>query len=97
MWMACGILSMLAITKLSAQQAPTTGYAPVNGLRMYYEVHGRGEPVVLLHGAFMPITVRVVNDRDYAAWLEQAKKKFADKPSAEDGIAVAAKDAPNAQ
>ena len=47
MWMACGILSMLAITKLSAQQAPTTGYAPVNGLRMYYEVHGRGEPVVL--------------------------------------------------
>jgi cytochrome c oxidase subunit II len=27
--------------------------------------------------AFMPIAVRVVNDRDYAAWLEQAKKKFA--------------------
>jgi cytochrome c oxidase subunit 2 len=47
--------------------------------------------------AFMPITVRVVNDRDYAAWLDQAKKKFAYKPSAEDGIAVAAKDAPNAQ
>ncbi len=46
----------LAITDLSAQQSPTTGYAPVNGLRMYYEVHGRGEPVVLLHGAFMTIT-----------------------------------------
>jgi cytochrome c oxidase subunit 2 len=27
--------------------------------------------------AFMPIAVRVVNDRDYAAWLEQAKQKFA--------------------
>lgn len=27
--------------------------------------------------AYMPIAVRVVNDRDYAAWLEQAKKKFA--------------------
>jgi cytochrome c oxidase subunit 2 len=27
--------------------------------------------------AFMPIAVRVVSDKDYAAWLEQAKKKFA--------------------
>ena len=25
----------------------------------------------------MPIAVRVVNERDYAAWLEQAKKKYA--------------------
>jgi pimeloyl-ACP methyl ester carboxylesterase len=29
-----------------------TGYAPVNGLRMYYEIHGTGEPLVLLHGGF---------------------------------------------
>ena len=28
------------------------GYAEVNGLRMYYEVHGTGRPLVLLHGAF---------------------------------------------
>lgn len=27
--------------------------------------------------AFMPIAVRVVNDRDFAAWVEQAQKKFA--------------------
>lgn len=47
--------------------------------------------------AYMPITVRVVNDRDYASWLDQAKKKFAYQPSSEDGVAVAAKDAPNAQ
>ena len=26
------------------------GYAPVNGLRLYYEIHGAGEPLVLLHG-----------------------------------------------
>ena len=32
-----------------------TGYAPVNGLNMYYEVHGRGEPLILLHGAYMTI------------------------------------------
>src|SRR3984957_6090364 len=50
-------LSMtLVMTAVSAQQKPTTGYAPVNGLKMYYEVHGSGQPVVLLHGAFMTIT-----------------------------------------
>jgi cytochrome c oxidase subunit 2 len=27
--------------------------------------------------AYMPIAVRVVNERDYAAWLDQAKRKFA--------------------
>lgn len=27
-----------------------TGYAPVNGLTMYYEIHGAGKPLVLLHG-----------------------------------------------
>jgi pimeloyl-ACP methyl ester carboxylesterase len=35
--------------------ATRTGYAPVNGLRMYYEVYGTGRPVVLLHGAFTGI------------------------------------------
>ena len=46
----------LVTTDASAQQKPTTGYGPVNGINMYYEVHGSGEPVVLLHGAFMTIT-----------------------------------------
>ena len=27
--------------------------------------------------AYMPIAVRVVSDKDYAAWLDQAKKKYA--------------------
>jgi pimeloyl-ACP methyl ester carboxylesterase len=27
-------------------------YAPVNGLSLYYEVHGTGKPLVLLHGGF---------------------------------------------
>jgi pimeloyl-ACP methyl ester carboxylesterase len=30
-------------------------YAEVNGLNMYYEVHGTGQPLVLLHGANMTI------------------------------------------
>jgi pimeloyl-ACP methyl ester carboxylesterase len=32
-----------------------SGYAPVNGLEMYYEIHGTGQPLVLLHGAFSAI------------------------------------------
>ncbi|MCL5108955.1 MAG: alpha/beta hydrolase [Chloroflexi bacterium] len=31
--------------------APRTGYAPVNGLEMYYEIHGAGRPLVLLNGS----------------------------------------------
>lgn len=34
---------------------PQTGYAPVNGLKMYYEIHGTGKPLVLLHGGLMTI------------------------------------------
>jgi hypothetical protein len=30
-------------------------YASVNGLRLYYEIHGAGEPLVLLHGGVMEI------------------------------------------
>jgi pimeloyl-ACP methyl ester carboxylesterase len=32
-----------------------TGYAPVNGLNLYYEIHGTGQPLILLHGAFSAI------------------------------------------
>ena len=34
---------------------PRTGYGPVNGLNMYYEIHGTGPPMVVLHGAYMTI------------------------------------------
>ncbi len=58
----------LVTTDVSAQQKPTTGYAPVNGLKMYYEVHGSGDPVVLLHGAFMTIT------NNWAGWIGELSK-----------------------
>lgn len=32
------------------QRTDTSGYAPVNGIRMYYEIHGIGKPLVLIHG-----------------------------------------------
>ncbi|MGZ3622900.1 MAG: alpha/beta fold hydrolase [Ktedonobacteraceae bacterium] len=31
------------------------GYATVNGLNIYYEIHGSGEPLVLLPGGFMTV------------------------------------------
>src|SRR5712691_3852441 len=30
-------------------------YAPTNGLQLYYETHGTGRPLVLLHGGLMTI------------------------------------------
>ena len=66
------VMTMLLTTVLSGvvfgQQKPTTGYAPVNGLKMYYEIHGSGEPVVLLHGAFMAIS------GDWNDWIAELSK-----------------------
>jgi len=62
------LLMMLVPAVVSAQQKPTTDYAPVNGLKMYYEVHGSGEPVVLLHGAFMTIT------NNWTGWIDELAK-----------------------
>ena len=68
------LLMTLVTTDVSAQQKPTTGYAPVNGVKMYYEVHGKGEPVVLLHGAFMTITN---NWTDWIGELSKTRKVIA--------------------
>ncbi len=48
-----GILGAPALGSAQALKttAPKTGYAPVNGLKMYYEIHGTGSPLVLIHGA----------------------------------------------
>jgi pimeloyl-ACP methyl ester carboxylesterase len=62
------LLTMLLPAAAAAQQKPTTGYAPVNGLKMYYEVQGSGDPVVLLHGAFMTIT------NNWTGWIDELSK-----------------------
>ncbi len=45
---------MIENTSLVAIKAdsmsPKTGYSDVNGLKMYYEIYGEGEPLVLIHG-----------------------------------------------
>jgi pimeloyl-ACP methyl ester carboxylesterase len=41
--------------EMSNNSPAQTGYVPVSGLNMYYEIHGSGQPLVLLHGAFSAI------------------------------------------
>lgn len=58
------LLKLLAIAILMSATIPsnaqvikpvTSGYAPANGINVYYEVFGQGEPVILLHGAYHTI------------------------------------------
>ena len=34
----------------SFMRRPSSEYADINGLHLYYEVHGEGQPIILLHG-----------------------------------------------
>ena len=43
-------------TSARAPLAPVSaGYADVNGIKLYHEIYGQGEPLVLLHGGLMTI------------------------------------------
>src|SRR5262249_17191089 len=59
-------------------------YASVNGLNMYYEIHGTGRPLVLLHGAYMTIDglgrilASVAETRQVIAVEQQAHGRTAD-------------------
>lgn len=74
---------------------PTNGYAEVNGLRMYYEVHGTGRPLVMLHGAYMtvdtigPILPRLAETRRVIAAEMQGHGRTADvdRPITYEGMA----------
>jgi pimeloyl-ACP methyl ester carboxylesterase len=47
------VLDDSTLSDTLANAVGTNGrYANVNGLKMYYEIHGRGKPLVLIHGAF---------------------------------------------
>ena len=48
---------MTTASQSNAQQIKpaNSGYAPANGIKVYYEVYGEGKPIVLLHGAFYTI------------------------------------------
>jgi pimeloyl-ACP methyl ester carboxylesterase len=52
---ALSLWLMLTIVVV-AQNEAKGNYAEVNGLKMYYEIHGAGQPLVVLHGAYMTIS-----------------------------------------
>jgi cytochrome c oxidase subunit 2 len=51
--------------------------------------HGQCSELCGKDHAFMPIVVRVVSDKDYTAWVEQAKKKYATNGSRPTSVAAA--------
>lgn len=72
------VLAILAApTKILAQsgeedtmsQAVESGYVSVTGVELYYEIHGEGAPLVLLHGGVNPSAV-------YGAPLAEMAKNF---------------------
>ncbi len=54
---AAALLTTTAAVLATPMQDGKGKYAEVNGLKMYYEIHGTGTPLVLLHGAFGWATV----------------------------------------
>lgn len=47
-----------------------SGYSDVNGIKMYYEIHGKGEPLVLIHGGGSTI------ETSFGRFLPLASKHF---------------------
>ena len=83
------LLLLIAILITIAIESRAQGkYAEVNGLRVYYEMHGSGEPLVLLHGGGSTIETsfgRVIplfaKTRRVVAIERQAHGRTADRSS----------------
>jgi pimeloyl-ACP methyl ester carboxylesterase len=59
LFLTAATLSLITLTGAVAQDDAAnsiqSGYASVNGLEMYYEISGAGEPLVVIHGAYQSI------------------------------------------
>lgn len=82
-------LSLFTVHTMTSAASTRTGYAPVNGLRMYFEVHGPAQtaqpPLVLLHGggdtidtSFGPILPLLARTRRIIAFEQQGYGRTAD-------------------
>jgi pimeloyl-ACP methyl ester carboxylesterase len=80
---------LMAVSALAFAQADTTpagkfGYAPVDGLEMYFEMQGSGKPLILLHGGlgstdmFREILPSLAKNRRVIALDLQAHGRTAD-------------------
>jgi pimeloyl-ACP methyl ester carboxylesterase len=97
---AAGALAVL--TCAEAVPAPASeaahAYAEVNGLHMYYEIHGRGRPILLLHGgiaddSFWSKTIPALEkDHEIIAPEQMGHGHTADLPSRKFSYAQMAED-----
>jgi pimeloyl-ACP methyl ester carboxylesterase len=76
--------SALVLAQARTPTATKSGYAPVNGLKLYYEIHGAGQPLILLHGGlgstemFGDVLVQLAFARQVIAVDLQAHGRTAD-------------------
>lgn len=63
------ILIILGLLICIQTQAQEGNYMDVNGVKIYYEVHGEGEPLVLLHGFTM-------SHEMWSWWIEDLIKDY---------------------
>ena len=85
------IVATAALTTMTFGKTSITGYAPVNGLRLYYEIHGAAHPakppLVLLHGggdtietSFRHALAELAQGRQVIAFEQQGFGHTADIP-----------------
>lgn len=67
------LLALPSQGEAQARRAQRSGYVPANGVNYYYEIHGRGQPLLLLHGGlgsidmFGPILPLLAKERQVIA------------------------------
>jgi pimeloyl-ACP methyl ester carboxylesterase len=71
---ACAVLPAVAHAQEGRASAPArSGYVEANGVKYYYEIHGQGEPLLLLHGGlgsigmFAPVLPALAAGREVIA------------------------------
>jgi pimeloyl-ACP methyl ester carboxylesterase len=80
-----GTLPTATLQETAMKKGSTGKYADVNGLKMYYEVHGSGQPLVLLHGGFgmaeawAPVLPTLVPNRQVIILEQQGHGRTADR------------------
>ncbi|WP_406695070.1 alpha/beta fold hydrolase [Singulisphaera sp. Ch08] len=82
-----GLAQLKSVVEGESTQATVfkSGYAPVNGLKIYYEIHGAGRPLVLLHGggstietSFGKVLLPFAKNRQVIAFEQQGHGRTAD-------------------
>jgi pimeloyl-ACP methyl ester carboxylesterase len=78
----------LILNLMQGEKSFQSGYSDVSGLKMYYEIHGEGQPLVLIHGggstietSFGHLIPRLSLNRQIIAVELQAHGRTNDRPA----------------